>query len=160
MTDAEFMALLAHFDRVRENEQATRGNPGPSALLARTELLLTWRGSSYYHQAALQISRAYHAALSYTLTGPAWVKTLAHFDGRCAYCDRPYQAFVFEHFRPHIMGGGFTADNILPACACCNLSRRDRDVYEWAIDGRGRALGVKPEALTKIDNWLSSCRGQ
>jgi 5-methylcytosine-specific restriction endonuclease McrA len=41
---------------------------------------------------------------------------------KCAYCGvRPYR--VLEHFIPIGLGGGTTADNVLPACSRCNSTK-------------------------------------
>lgn len=65
------------------------------------------------------VHRAQREELPATLTSQQWIATLDHFDWKCAYCgERPYR--VLEHFIPIGLGGGTTADNVLPACSSCN----------------------------------------
>jgi len=60
------------------------------------------------------------------LTLLQWLKTLAVFRGRCAYCVRG-EAEVLEHMQPLSGGGSTTASNCVPACRACN-SRKGRRV--------------------------------
>jgi len=55
-----------------------------------------------------------------TLTQEEWNKALALFGNRCAYCDRASPKLHQEHFIPIVMGGGYEAGNIIPACPTCN----------------------------------------
>jgi HNH endonuclease len=67
-----------------------------------------------------QLHRARQLGLSATLTLKQWSKTVAYFNGLCAYClDKPYT--VLEHFIPLLCGGGTTYDNCVPACQSCNV---------------------------------------
>jgi hypothetical protein len=68
------------------------------------------------------IHRAQKAELPASLTSQQWIATLDHFEWKCAYCGvRPYR--VLEHFIPIGLGGGTTADNVLPACSRCNSTK-------------------------------------
>jgi len=49
---------------------------------------------------------------------------------RCFYCeDRPYEHL--EHCIPLSRGGTHTKDNLVPACASCNLSKGTKTPDEW-----------------------------
>lgn len=61
------------------------------------------------------------------------------FKGLCAYCPSP--AATWDHVVPITKGGLTTPDNILPACASCNSSKGNRDLYRW-LDATGRAPHV------------------
>ena len=74
--------------------------------------------------------RSQRKNLECTLTIDQWERIKAHFDNQCAYCGRE-QSLVREHFIPTKSGGGFTQDNILPACASCNSSKGDKNFFEW-----------------------------
>lgn len=54
---------------------------------------------------------------------------LERFGGRCAFCRRP--ADTWEHLTPVSRGGNSTPGNVVPACASCNSSKKDRDLFEW-----------------------------
>ncbi|MFJ8394370.1 HNH endonuclease [Streptomyces sp. NPDC094144] len=54
----------------------------------------------------------------------------ARWDGRCCYCDAP--AEHIDHVTPISRGGDDTLDNVVPACASCNLDKAARTLAEWA----------------------------
>lgn len=59
-----------------------------------------------------------------TLTVIQWDKTLADFNGLCAYCqERPYKQL--EHFIPRTKGGKTHVGNCLPACVKCNKRKNN-----------------------------------
>lgn len=74
-----------------------------------------------------------------TLTAQQWEATKKAFDYRCAYCgmfeERHLQEFGEslhqDHFVPLSKGGGYTPENIVPACRRCNSSKRDGLFEEW-----------------------------
>jgi len=51
------------------------------------------------------------------------------FGGICAYCDNP--AIGWDHLFPVIKGGDNSHFNIVPACASCNSSKHDKDLFNW-----------------------------
>lgn len=146
---AEFLTLTDAHWRRWASEHARPGQP-----YTRRQLLRTWAGSPYYHQAARQIGRALRAGLPYTLTADQWGQTLAYFGGACAYCGTWYELQTLEHWRAHSQGGGFVAGNIIPACLRCNQSRRDRDPWLWAFHGAGQGK-VTDGALVRIAQWAA-----
>lgn len=74
-----------------------------------------------------------------TLTAQQWEATKKAFDYGCAYCgmfeERHLQEFGEnlhqDHFVPLSKGGGYTLENIVPACRRCNSSKGDRLFEEW-----------------------------
>lgn len=60
-----------------------------------------------------------------------------YFAGRCAFCGAP--ADTWEHLVPVSKGGDSTPGNVVPACASCNSSKKDRDLDRWM-----RAKGYVP----------------
>lgn len=57
-----------------------------------------------------------------TLTEQEWKEILAKFNHLCAYCGSDGD-LVKEHWLPASKGGGYTAENIVPACSTCNSSK-------------------------------------
>ena len=60
---------------------------------------------------------------------------LEEFAGRCAYCPAP--ATSWDHVVPVTRGGLTEAYNIVPACVCCNSSKRTQNVWAW-LEKTGR----------------------
>src|SRR5437588_12082484 len=71
-----------------------------------------------------QNSRARLSGVPASLSDQQWEKTIADFNGLCAYCvQKPFE--VMEHFIP-LRISGTTVNNCVPACNDCNLRKRDR----------------------------------
>lgn len=66
-----------------------------------------------------------------TFTLEEWERALEYFDHSCAYCGYPSDKLQQEHFIPLSKGGGYTKDNIVPACPECNLSKSDAMPQDW-----------------------------
>lgn len=83
---------------------------------------------------ATQRRRVRKRDLSSTLTPAEYQAILEYYGFACAYCGRP-EAEVGklhqEHVVPVMQSGGYTADNIVPACKHCN-SRKGRRTPEQA----------------------------
>lgn len=75
-------------------------------------------------------TRARKAHLPATLTLRQWVQAMRYFEGKCAYCNGPYQCL--EHYVPLSLGGGSTADNCLPCCYRCNLRKKNLHPDDFA----------------------------
>ena len=65
-----------------------------------------------------------------TLTNTQWELTLKHFNYKCAYCGGT-DTIQQEHFIPLSKGGGYTKNNIIPACKRCNASKQNFDFFVW-----------------------------
>lgn len=69
-------------------------------------------------------SRSRRQNLPNTLTIEQWHKILDEHNHACAYCGKKGVKLEREHKIPAIAGGGYTADNIVPACGQCNRRKR------------------------------------
>lgn len=78
----------------------------------------------------LNEARAKKRNLRYDFTDSDWALSKKHFDDRCAYCGDESQ-LQREHFFSANSGGGYTKDNIIPACKSCNSSKRDKLFSHW-----------------------------
>lgn len=65
-----------------------------------------------------------------TLTHNQWLEILECFNNSCCYCGEN-STMTRDHFVPVSEGGGFTLENILPACRSCNSSKGNRDFFDW-----------------------------
>lgn len=85
-----------------------------------------------------QRRRSRKAMLPATLTVEDYAETLATFNNACAYCgvtdDQLSTSLQQEHVIPLSKGGGYTKENIIPACASCNLSKGTRNMETWYKD--------------------------
>lgn len=61
-----------------------------------------------------------------------WNDCLESFDFECAYCGNK-DNLTKEHFIPVSKGGGFTKENIIPACHRCNCSKSGKSFEDWYI---------------------------
>jgi 5-methylcytosine-specific restriction endonuclease McrA len=77
-----------------------------------------------------QRRRAAKANVAANFTAEDWERCKETFQHRCAYCGRK-RKLTQDHIVPVIKGGGYTIDNIVPACLSCNVSKRDNDMSEW-----------------------------
>ena len=74
-----------------------------------------------------------------TLKVSEWLEAKKIFNNSCAYCGMTKEEHKIEHnqrlhqdhFIPLSKGGGYTKDNIIPACRSCNSSKRDTYFKEW-----------------------------
>ncbi len=81
------------------------------------------------HRLAQQRRMARMAGAANDLTREQWEKRLAQFDGRCAYCEAPWEDI--DHIVPVVRGGGLTLANVLPACDPCNTAKNARAFAEF-----------------------------
>jgi len=65
-----------------------------------------------------------------TLTVEQWEECKTYFEFKCAYCGEDTK-LQQEHFVPVAKGGGYTQDNIVPACGPCNSNKRARYFEDW-----------------------------
>jgi hypothetical protein len=67
------------------------------------------------------------------------------FGGRCGYCAVLFSdsnPMHVEHVLPLCRGGADGIGNLLPACAACNLQKRDKTVMEWRVWKSRRDLSL------------------
>jgi len=74
--------------------------------------------------------RAKMKNLPATLTDEQWESVKSLFEYKCAYCGVKTK-LTQEHIIPVSVGGGYTADNIIPACKSCNSKKRAQPFSEW-----------------------------
>ena len=58
-------------------------------------------------------------------------KKLVEESNKCAYCGSLHTNLHWEHIIPKSRGGPDTMDNMVQACPKCNLSKSDKDPFEW-----------------------------
>lgn len=73
--------------------------------------------------------------LPQTFTVEEWEMCLNHFNNSCAYCGKHQSELEHkieqDHFIPVTKQGGYTVDNIIPACRSCNASKLNNDFGTW-----------------------------
>ena len=78
-----------------------------------------------------QVRRARERSVLADMTVKEWMATTKHFGDKCVYCGEPYEHQ--DHFIPLSKGGGYTKDNMVPACAVCNVDKSDTLPLEWLV---------------------------
>lgn len=73
-----------------------------------------------------------------TLTVTEWQKIVDDHFGRCHYCGAKTDDLHQEHKTPLSKGGGYTMDNIVPACQSCNSSKGTKDYKQFVKQGAQR----------------------
>ena len=63
------------------------------------------------------------------LTDRQWQETLRNCDYKCVYCGALWEHQ--DHFVPLSNGGGYTVNNMVPSCSPCNLSKANKDPFEY-----------------------------
>lgn len=66
-----------------------------------------------------------------TMTVEHWEMCKKYFENSCAYCGAKPDILTQEHFIPLSKGGGYTPDNIIPACFSCNSSKHNKNFFDW-----------------------------
>jgi 5-methylcytosine-specific restriction endonuclease McrA len=79
-----------------------------------------------------------------------WKKCKQYFDNKCAYCGKE-KKLEQEHFIPLINGGEYTINNIVPSCRQCNMSKLDRDFFEWYPNYRYYSKGREQNILKYLN---------
>lgn len=76
------------------------------------------------------IRRAKLLNLDATMTRSNWKEAKEYFNNSCAYCGIETK-LTKDHFIPVARDGGYTKNNIIPACKKCNCSKSAKDFFEW-----------------------------
>lgn len=118
------------------------------------------------HRTQATISTQRHRAakrqLPATFTTLDWKRALEYFGGCCAYCGRPpgfWRTLARDHFIPQAKGGGYTPENILPACHGddgCNNTKSARDPVEWLNEKFGKRKAK--QILKRIQDYFDSLK--
>jgi 5-methylcytosine-specific restriction endonuclease McrA len=121
----------ANIEKVRERSEADRNK-------RREYMRLYQKAHSDKICEIEQRRRARLRDLPHDLTESQYAETLAYFNHACAYCGVPQSELSYklhrEHILPSIRGGGYTRDNIVPACAKCNLPKHDKTPEEAGMN--------------------------
>ena len=131
--------------RIQENNARTRKPETPEQRRARYD--------TYKENSRIRVHKylAKKKSLEATLNKNEWNDCVKFFEHKCAYCGAEAK-LVREHFVPVFSGGGFTKENIVPACQKCNNSKRAKDFFEWYPD----QLFYSKEREQRILNYLNS----
>lgn len=70
-------------------------------------------------------------SLPYTLTVAEWNELIVEYNYCCYYCKTPTSNPEREHKQPASRKGGYTKENIVPACASCNRRKKDKTEAEF-----------------------------
>lgn len=93
--------------------------------------------------------RSLEKSLPFTLTVEEWGMCKDFFSHSCAYCGKESKRLHREHVISVYNGGGFTRENIIPACRSCNSSKNSTDMETWY---RKQPFFTE-ERLNKIKQW-------
>lgn len=93
---------------------------------------------SAHDRAASHRRAARKRNLESTLTDEQWQKIVAIHFGRCHYCGIKSDKLHQEHKIPVVKGGGYTAENIVPACSRCNQSKHTKDYKKFVKSSKDR----------------------
>ncbi len=84
-----------------------------------------------YFRLATHKRNARQKRLPRSLTLAEWNETKAEFSYACAYCGKTSEKLTQDHVVPLVQGGGYTKQNIIPACKSCNSSKHATPFEEW-----------------------------
>lgn len=96
------------------------------------------------------IHRARKHKLVATLTIKEWEIIKQYFNNSCCYCGVQEKTLEQEHIIPVTKGGGYTKQNIVPACRHCNSSKLNKDMEDWYRQQPYFSEGK----LQKIYQWM------
>lgn len=60
-------------------------------------------------------------------------RLLQRFNGRCSFCDLPFDQLTLDHLIPRSKGGSSESYNLFPACKECNCSKGDKYFLDWYV---------------------------
>jgi len=115
-------------------------------------------------QAKIRLGKSRHKRISQKkqtvndLTKEEWVDTLIYFNYKCAYCGmseeehrEKFNEFLHQdHIIPLSNSGGYTKNNIIPACRSCNTSKNAKTLEEFII-----YKGIHKEIYDNIINFIN-----
>lgn len=101
-----------------------------------------------------QRRRARKALLPDTLTEAQRLEIFDFFDGKCSLSDTAENIHM-DHVIPLITGhGGTIYENIIPLRDDLNLSKNDRNIFEWFADNRER-FGLSQRKFDELIEYLA-----
>lgn len=121
-------------EKVRARKQRNyRANPEPQREYSRRfradhpEYGRVWHiNNPEKTRAKVSRRRARKNHLEATLTATEYKSILEHYGNACAYCGRSNCKLEQDHIAPVVQGGGYTKENIVPACRSCNRKKHAR----------------------------------
>jgi 5-methylcytosine-specific restriction endonuclease McrA len=105
-------------DKMKAQSQRARLR-NPELWKLKLEKLNAWAVEHGYQLVYLARRRARLRGLPSTLTPEQWEAIKAIYHYRCAYCGKK-KPLTQDHIIAATHGGGYTLDNIVPACRSCN----------------------------------------
>lgn len=126
---------LANRDKIlAQNKQYRLANPEKFAEIRRQ-----WDSlNKDKKRETRQRRRARKHSLESTLTFAEWQKIVDDHFGRCCYCGAKSDSLTQDHVVPVSNGGGYTAENIVPACSRCNSSKGAKDYKKFVKESKDR----------------------
>jgi 5-methylcytosine-specific restriction endonuclease McrA len=122
----------AHRELIRAKDRARYwADPVAARAKERARLESLPEGAASYRRAHKNRGRA--KARGYKLTSGVSAKTYGRIMAGgpgCTYCPAP--ATHVDHVYPFARGGAETDENLVPACAECNMGKTARLLTEWA----------------------------
>src|SRR5699024_1927307 len=107
-----------------------------------------------FYRIYLQKRRAKKKKLEHSLTEEEWELILKNFDSECAYCGSK-EMIEQDHFIPVKQGGGYTKENIIPACRSCNASKSNNDFSIWYKEHKNYSSERENRILSYFENITS-----
>lgn len=104
-----------------------------------------------------QRRKARQRELPATLTHEQWKRCLEWWNNTCAYCGAQqdfWHVLEQEHYVAVTAGGGYTAENIIPACKSCNTSKHNALAQQWLTSRFGKARANR--ILAEIEKYFAS----
>lgn len=108
---------------------STRNRPGTGRNIERNKVLQKHRGRRYKERKANAVGFCTKEQLE---------ARIQYYGGHCAYCRGPFEHI--DHCIPLSKGGSAWPANLVPSCASCNLSKKDKNVWEWLKEIQSRPL--------------------
>lgn len=106
-----------------------------------------------------QARKARKLALPATFTSEQWQDCLNWWHGVCAYCGSQqtfWNVLSQDHYEPMTLGGGYTADNIVPACGSCNSQKRSSEPTGWVKRKFKHKAKAKLDRIQQYFEWVKS----
>jgi 5-methylcytosine-specific restriction endonuclease McrA len=112
----------------------------------------------YHRQKSKRRKAQIKNSVAIQVTGKQISARFAKFDHRCAYCGATGDLHI-EHVLAISKGGGHALGNIVPACQCCNYSKRDHDPEPW-YRAQPFFSELRWRKICRVLGWSRSSVGQ